>query len=121
MNWPVGVALDSQYKIYVGNNGNPPSVRVYSPDSEGNVSPIATLSGTATGLVGRALRGIALDSEGNIYVVSDGHDTTESNITVFRAGSNGNVKPMAVISGDNTGLSGAIGIAIGPYSGVPPK
>jgi hypothetical protein len=115
MNWPVGVALDSQYKVYVANNGNPPSIRVYSPDSEENVSPIATISGTATGLVGRALRGIALDSEGNIYVVSDGHDTTESNITVFRAGSNGNIKPMAVIAGDNTGLSSAAGIAIGPY------
>jgi hypothetical protein len=62
------------------------------------------------------LRGIAVDSKENIYVTSDGHDTTESSVTVFAHGSNGNIKPIAVIGGANTGLSGAIGIAVGPYS-----
>lgn len=120
---PAGVALDPRGNIYVANAGRygvgrydfPASIRLYSTGSNGNVPPIATISGSNTGLDGRAVRGIALDSKENIYVTSDGHDSTESSITVFKAGSNGNVKPIAVISGDNTGLSGAGGIAIGPY------
>jgi hypothetical protein len=121
IDWPVGIAVDLQGKIYVANARGAnfsPSIKIYSSDSEGNVPPTSTISGTATGLIDRNIRGIALDSEGNIYVTSDSHDTTESSITVFKAGSNGNVKPMAVIAGNNTGLSSAVGIAIGPYAGI---
>jgi len=117
-NGPAGVALDPRGNIYVLNAARldvPANIRVYSAGSNDNVTPTATISGANTGLIGRAVRGIALDSKENIYVTSDGHDSTESSITVFAPGSNGNVKPIAVISGDNTGLSGAIGIAIGPY------
>jgi alpha-beta hydrolase superfamily lysophospholipase len=114
---PVGIALGVSGKIYLAN-GFPPGIRVYSGGSNGNVPPIVTISGSNTGLDGRNLRGIALDSKENMYVTSDGHDSTESSITVFAAGSNGNVKPTAVIAGGNTGLSGAIGIAVGPYSGA---
>lgn len=119
-NGPAGVALDPRGNIYVLNAARldvPANIRIYSAGSNGNVPPIATISGPNTGLNGRAVRGIALDSKENIYVTSDWHDSTESSITVFAHGSNGNVKPIAVISGDNTGLSGAIGIAIGPYPG----
>jgi hypothetical protein len=117
-NGPVGVALNPRGNIYVLNAARfdvPANIRIYSAGSNGNVPPIATISGSNTGLDGRAVRGIALDSKENIYVTSDGHDSTESSITVFRAGSNGNVEPIAVISGDSTGLSAAVGIAIGPY------
>lgn len=121
IDWPAGVALNQHGNIYVANAGRPgfpADIRLFSAGSTGNVSPIATISGSNTGLDGRTVRGIALDSNDNIYVTSDGHDSTESSITVFRAGSNGNVKPMALISGDNTRLSGAVGIAVGPYLGT---
>jgi hypothetical protein len=121
IDWPVGVALDRLGNIYVadaGRYGSPAGIRVYSAGSNGNVPPIVTISGSNTGLSGRHLRGIALDSEENVYVTSDGRDGMASAITVFKAGSNGNVKPMAAISGDNTGLSAAVGIAIGQYSGA---
>jgi hypothetical protein len=126
IDWPAGVALDTRGNIYVANAGRygvgghdfPASIRVYSTGSDGNVPPIATISGSNTGLNGRTVRGIAVDSKENLYVTSDGHDTTESSITVFAARCNGNVKPIAIIAGDNTGLSGAGGIAIGPYSGA---
>jgi hypothetical protein len=121
VDWPAGVALDSHGDIYVvdaGRHGSPPSIRVYSAGSNGDVPPIVTISGSNTGLSGRHVRGIALDSKENLYVTSDGSNGTASSITVFKAGSNGNVKPVAVISGDNTRLSAAVGIAIGPYPGA---
>ncbi|MGC1190220.1 MAG: hypothetical protein WA861_06500, partial [Candidatus Binatus sp.] len=83
-----------------------------------NVPPIVTIGGSNAGLDGHTVRGIALDSNDNLYVTSDGPNGTAGSITIFKAGSNGNVKPMAVISGDNTGLSAAVGIAIGPYPGT---
>ena len=116
---PAGVALDARGNIYLANAGRPgfpAGIRVFSAGSNGNVAPIATISGSNTGLYGRTLRGIALDSEENIYITSD--HSTQSSIAVFAPGSNGNVKPIAVIDGDNTGLSVAIGIAVGPYSGA---
>jgi len=118
IDWPAGVALDARGNIYVadaGRYGSPASIRVYSAGSNGNVPPIATISGSDTGLIGRHVRGISLDRKENLYVTNDGRDGTASRITIFKAGSNGNVKPLAVISGDNTGLSSAVGIAIGPY------
>ncbi len=102
IDWPVGVALDRRGDIYVadaGRYGSPASIRVYSAGSNGNVPPIVTISGSNTGLSGRHVRGIALDSKENLYVTSDGRNGTASSITVFKAGSNGNVKPMAVIGG----------------------
>jgi len=120
---PAGVALDSRGNIYVANAGRygvgrhdfPASIRIYSAGSNGDVPPISTITGSNTGLDGRTVRGIALDPRGDLYLTSDGHDSTESSVTVYAAGSNGNVKPIAVIGGDNTGLFGAGGIAIGPY------
>jgi sugar lactone lactonase YvrE len=121
-NWPVGIALDSRGSIYVANahrQGILARISVYPAGSKGDVSPVAVISGANTGLDNRNLRGIAVDSEGNLYVTSDGRDGQNSSITVFAAGSTGNVKPMALINGDNTGLSAAVGIAIGPYPNAP--
>jgi hypothetical protein len=122
IDWPAGIALDSGGNIYVANAGRrgfPADIRLYSAGRRGDVPPIATISGSNTGLEGRTVRGIALDSEENLYVTSDGRNGTASSITVFKAGSSGNVKPIARISGDNTGLSAAVGIAIGPYPNTP--
>ncbi len=71
LGWPLGIAVDSGGKIYVANISYPnensgSSVLVYSPGSNGNVAPIATISGSNTGLT--FPRGVAVDSSGNIYV-----------------------------------------------------
>jgi hypothetical protein len=120
-NGPVGVALDRRGNIYIANAARrdvPAGIRVYAAGSNGDALTIATIGGSNTGLDGRNIRAIALDSKENLYVTSDGRDGMIGSVTVFAPRSNGNVKPIAVISGDNTGLSGGAGIAIGPYRGA---
>jgi 6-phosphogluconolactonase (cycloisomerase 2 family) len=123
---PTGIALDSRGNIYVANELGGPFVRgarfdkgrltVYPVGSNGNMAPIATISGAATGLAFPV--GIALDSDGNIYVANGLTANTRSNlkfdpsITVYPGGSTGNAPPSAIITGDHTGLEYPLGIAL---------
>jgi sugar lactone lactonase YvrE len=122
---PTGVAVDSEGNIYVANESGGPAERherndrgkvtVYPVGSDGNVAPIATISGSRTGL--SYPLGIALDSSGNIYVANadtanTGSNSTGPSITVYPAGSHGNAAPIAVIAGGNTGLNYPQGIAL---------
>ena len=111
---PAGIALDSNLNIYVANAGAP-GVFVYPPlgSSAGllNEAPIATISGSNTGL--SYPRGIAVDStSGNIYVA----DESAASVYVYPplASSTGlpNETPTATITGSNTGLSSPEGIAL---------
>jgi NHL repeat/Beta-propeller repeat len=107
-----GVALDSMGNVYVSNsfgNASPKSITVYPAGGNGSVAPLATISGSNTGLT--LPEGIALDSSANIYVVNC-PDTAAYSVTVYAAGSNGNVAPSATIAGANTGLSCPLGIAL---------
>ena len=122
---PAGLALDSGGNIYVTNDGGSGSVTIYGAGSKSDVSPKAIISGSKTGLA--TPRGIAIDSKGNIYVAnaSDGVVTDEgaddddsgnnapATITVYPSGSNGNVAPIATITGPLTSLEHPEGIAIG--------
>ena len=122
MNSPYGIALDSSDNIYVADYGSvsrggaiPASVFVFSPvgSSTGvlNESPSATISGMDTKLFNPF--GIALDSSRNIYVADDGNSgTTLASVFVYSAGSNGDVAPLATISGDSTGLNSPCGVAL---------
>src|ERR1700678_3743842 len=122
---PTGVAVDSEGNIYVANESGGPAERherndrgkvtVYPVGSDGNVAPIATISGSRTGL--SYPLGIALDSSGNIFVTNTYTGNTRgsppnSSVTVYRAGSNGNATPIAVIAGENTDLDYPQGIAL---------
>src|SRR5208337_1472015 len=60
---------------------------------------------------------IAVDSIGEIYVANCGGSCVSgggigTSVTVYPAGSHGNVKPTATISGNNTGLDQTYGIAV---------
>ncbi len=107
---PAGIALDAASNIYVTNMGNS-SVTVYPAGSSGNVAPMATISGTNTGLLNPF--GIALDSSGKIYV-ANGLNTTTPSVTVYPANANGNVTPIATITGSLTGLADPSGIIVDP-------
>jgi hypothetical protein len=106
---PSAIAVDASGNIYVANFASGPggtgSITVYSPSSNGNVSPSATIVGTGTQLAGP--QGIALDSHLNIYVANLANTVTE-----YAAGSTGNATPTAVIAGTATQLAAPAGIAV---------
>jgi sugar lactone lactonase YvrE len=81
--------------LYIGNSGGP-SITVYAPGADGDVAPIRTIEGGATGL---SPNDLALDATGNVYVVNAG-----DGITVFAPRAGGNVAPIRNISGDLTRL-----------------
>ncbi len=104
-NNPVGVAVDSNGKIYVANGND--SISVYAPGANADAAPLAQISGSKTGLFSQyGPQGIALDSAGRIYV------TSGQSVLVFAPGSNGNVAPTGVITGANTGLCDPGSIAV---------
>jgi hemin uptake protein HemP len=151
---PSAVAVDHSGEIYVTNEGpvkctrgcgrcigipaGPGSISVYAPGSNGDAIPTATISGPNTGL--RFPYEIALDSNGNIYVLNSTRigficvgivktnkqtaikegvpfeDRSSGPILIFAAGSHGDVAPIGIIGGPLTGLDfyGSSGIAIGP-------
>jgi len=116
LDYPNGIATDASGKIYVANagyqNGDPDTVTVYAAGSNGDVAPIATITGANTGLANPT--GIALDSNGNIYVANSGGAIgAEDSVTVYQPGANGNASPLYIIYGGLTGLGAPKGIAIG--------
>ncbi len=116
---PYGITVDSTGNIYVVDDGNTrdggsiaPGVYVYPAGSHGNAAPIASISGTDTGL--DTPYGIAMDSSGNIYVADDGDETCDAteSVYVYPAKTSGNVAPIATIGGSNTALCYPSGIAL---------
>src|SRR5271163_319799 len=123
---PASIALDSDGDIYVANESgrrvgphkrhDSGKVNVYTAGGNGNIAPIATISGIATGLA--YPEGIALDSDRNIYVANLYTANTATSlkyspsITVYAAGSDGDASPISIIAGNNTGLSNPSGIGL---------
>lgn len=115
LDQPGGITLDSQGNIYVANRANN-SVTMYAAGSSGNIAPSIVISGSNTGLTSPI--GIGVDSVGNIYVVnsSNAGGGAAGSVTVYAAGSNGNVTPIQTISGGDTGLFSPMGLALGLLS-----
>jgi len=110
---PVAIALDSSRDIYAANAG---SIVEFAAGQSGNISPIATISGSNTKLI--SVGGMARDAAGNIYVTNVTNAIT-TNILEFPAGANGNVAPIAVLNeSGNTSMTPPQGIAIGPGSEI---
>jgi sugar lactone lactonase YvrE len=104
---PTAIAVDAGGKTYVAGGQE---VTVYPAESYGNVTPSATITGSQTGLDHASA--IALDASGNIYVANNSATALGSTVTVYPAGSNGNVAPSSTIAGSNTGLDEPQGIAV---------
>ena len=82
----------------------------YPVGSSGDVMPSVVIGGPESQL--DEPNRVALHSSGKIYV-TNGHGGQDESITVYPAGSSGDVAPIITITGPDTGLSGANGIAIG--------
>ena len=112
---PGPLATDAAENLYVCD-GN--AIRIFPPGADGNVAPKAVITGSNTRL--SSVYSIALDRAGNIYALNAvpffdffGNGLQPQQIIFeFAAGSNGNVAPIAVISGPSTLLSGPSAIAI---------
>jgi 6-phosphogluconolactonase (cycloisomerase 2 family) len=118
LNSPEGIALDSSSgAIFVADSGAA-SVFVYPAGSSGNVAPSATISGATTGLVSPV--GVAEKAGGDIYVADDGNskDSIAASVFVFSSGSNGDVAPIATISGSKTGLNSPSDVALDTKSNI---
>jgi hypothetical protein len=74
-------------------------LRFFSGTASGNVAPLRTIVGPATGL--NAPIGLALDSSGNLYV----SNSLGNSITVYSPGANSNTPPARTISGNLTSLN----------------
>ena len=114
---PIGIALDATDKIYV-LNASTSSVTVYAPlNGVGvlNEAPIAAIGGSKTQLLSPA--DIAVTGGGEIYVANHLGGPSKPRrfapgvVTIYAAGSNGNVAPTA-IRGVATGLVDPFAIAL---------
>ncbi len=125
LNRPAAIAVDSAGNIYVANDGGGPpasvagyvsgAITIYSAGSNGNVAPRDMIVGSATELGSPSA--IALDSDGDIYVgdaVVGVNNTVifPAGINVYPSGASGNAAPIAIISGNNTGLAVPQGLAV---------
>ncbi len=104
---PRGIAVNASGNIYVANFGN--TVTIYAPESNGNVAPTSTIGSANTDMV--YPYGVAVDASGNIYV-TDFEGADGGAVTIYPAGSGGNIAPSATISGSSTDLSMPTGIAL---------
>ena len=98
---PRSIAVDASRNIYVANPAGA-IVTVYAAGATGNVSPIATLSGYSIAVPG----GIAVDSEGDIYVLN--YDS----ISEYAPNASGSVTPIRTIAGRHTKLTHNSGFAM---------
>ncbi|HUO05603.1 MAG TPA: hypothetical protein VMU16_10450 [Candidatus Binataceae bacterium] len=111
---PIDVTVDSVGRIYVLNGGNN-SITVYPPASNGNVPPLQTIVGPATQI--NSPSGIAVDSFFDIFVSIDLPGPAGA-INEYPPGGNGNIPPIAVISGPATGLGNPRDVQIDPGNNI---
>src|SRR5712691_639131 len=104
--WIVGTrAAWAQEELFVTNQGG--SVTVYARTANGDVAPLRTLAGAATGL--NTPVGLAVDTVNNELAVAN---LTNNSVTVYARTANGNVAPLRTLSGAATGLNGPFGLAL---------
>jgi hypothetical protein len=114
--YPVGaLAVDGSGSVYAYANVEVDGIeysgiRVFAPTADGDVAPIKVIGGNATGMNLLGIQ-IAVDSAGNIYVPG-GNSTRVDSVLIFNSSAAGNVLPTAVLSGSNTLINEAVGVAL---------
>ncbi len=101
-----GIAVDAANAELIVVNGAPPSITVFSQSASGDVAPLRTIEGAATGLVCPV--SVAVDPTNGEIFVGDGHI---GEVRVFSRTATGNVAPVRVLGGGGFG-GDADGIAL---------
>jgi hypothetical protein len=89
-------------------------IEVFAGNASGDAQPVRTIAGSATGLSGNVITGIA-DSQlsGEIYVlVKQAQFASPSLVEAFARTASGNIAPMRVFTDANSRLPDAEGIAL---------
>jgi hypothetical protein len=100
-------------ELFVSNHT--PSITVYARSANGNVAPIRTIAGVATGLTTPG--GMALDTVNDELLVPD---YGNNSVRVFPRSASGNVAPLRALVGAATGLSVPVFAALGTTAAPPP-
>lgn len=102
----VAAATAPAYGVMWAANGAENSLSEYAPRASGSVSPIATISGTHTGLHDPSA--VAVSGSGRVFVTNAGNDS----ITVYAPTASGDASPIATIAGSKTGLDSPSSVAL---------
>ena len=105
LSGPRSVAVDTVNNELLVGHGS--TVAAYGRTANGNVTPLRTISGAATGLNGAD--GLAVDTVNNEVVVVSG---SIASVRVYSRTANGNVAPLRTLSGAATELGGPFTPAI---------
>ena len=92
MNWPTGIAVDSERNELIVANDGGDSILVFDASAEGDVAPVRVIKGPKS-LVSNPT-GVFIDAKNNeLWVANFGNHTA----TVFPPAANGDVAPLRVI------------------------
>ncbi len=113
---PQGVAIDNKHNELTVSNDTRLSILVFERTANGDVAPVREIIGPLTGI--KSPQGIVVDPVHDEIILSDegkpGEDAKQMDdeikvkpkpaLLVFRRTDNGNVAPIRVIAGPNTGM-----------------
>lgn len=113
-----GIAVDAQDNVYVSTSpltDARSTLSVFSAEADGDIAPLRTIAGGATGLV--RPYSIAVDADGNVYA---GNSRGRCHfvcmyggaVTEYAAGQGGDIAPIRIIRGKKTEMWGATHIAL---------
>jgi sugar lactone lactonase YvrE len=105
------MALDPSGDLFVADHGIQ-AVTEYAPDASGNATPIATITGPATGLGFPG--GVALNSSGDLFVANGTVNPSQASVTEYAPGASGNATPIATIPSSSFGGANPADVAIDP-------
>ncbi len=88
---------------------DPPSIRIYDAEADGNAKPLRSIMGPKTGL--NWPMNLTVDKSRDEIVVANYGDNS---IRFFRRSADGDVAPVRILKGDKTNLIGPVGVSVDP-------
>jgi LPXTG-motif cell wall-anchored protein len=106
--------------VYVAvSSGTSSHISAFRWASIGNVAPLRTIQGSATGLAGHVVTGLAVSpTSGDVYaMVKPSLFAGPAHMAVFSRNATGNVAPVRTFTDTASGFANAMGIAINQFTG----